>query len=107
MTTTIEAMRDDYDWQEAFAYSPVPMDDVAETIVSVDGENDGPEWLGVFRLRDGRFLFLTAGCDYTGWDCQAGGSGEVRDDLDTLIWNDIGENDRERLGYPKDREAAQ
>lgn len=41
--------------------------DVAEVIASVDGENDGDEWVGVFRLHDGRFVTVTAGCDYTGW----------------------------------------
>jgi hypothetical protein len=42
--------------------------DVAEVIATDDGENDGPEWLGVFLLRDGRYAVLRAGCDYTGWD---------------------------------------
>ena len=26
------------------------------------------------QLNDGRWFYLEAGCDYTGWDCQAGGS---------------------------------
>lgn len=72
-----------YDWKEAFAYAVKPdecppgtgidrsgftREDVAEVIAIDDGENDGQNWMGVFRLRDGRFAFLSAGCDYTGWD---------------------------------------
>lgn len=43
-------------------------DDVAEIIAMAEGENDGAEWVGVFRLNDGRFAVLRAGCDYTGWE---------------------------------------
>lgn len=70
--------------------------DVAEILVSVEGENDGPDWLVVMRLVDGCHAFLKAGCDYTGWDCQAGGSCEWTSTLDELkaIIND---EDRERL----------
>jgi hypothetical protein len=86
-----------YDWQEAFAYagevrgegeygcygsaniseaiedSGVPCDpfsreDVAEIVAMEDGENDGPDWIIVGRLNDGRWFSLSAGCDYTGWD---------------------------------------
>jgi hypothetical protein len=44
------------------------LEDVAEVIASDDGENDVRDWLAVFRLHDGRFAFISAGCDYTGWD---------------------------------------
>jgi hypothetical protein len=54
--------------------------------------------LGVFELHDGRFAFLTAGCDTTGWDCQSGGHAIVDDDLDHLIRFGIGESEREKLG---------
>lgn len=42
--------------------------DVAEIIAAVNGENDGDEWIGVFRLNDGRYLAASGSCDYTGWD---------------------------------------
>lgn len=85
--------------------APFQRADVAEVIAAVDGENDGPNWIGVFRLNDGRFAFLSAGCDYTGWDCQSGGHAIVDDDLDHLIQFGLGEDDRVRLRLP--REAAQ
>lgn len=42
-------------------------DDVAVVIVMVDGQNDGPDWIGIFHLNDGRFVAVRAGCDYTGF----------------------------------------
>ena len=84
---------DDFNWKEAFAYAtgertgdgadfaapspvrdatcttgPFEREDVTCIVAIDDGENDGPEWIGVFALRDGRFAVLRAGCDYTGWD---------------------------------------
>lgn len=41
--------------------------DVVEIIAAANGENDEKEWIGVFRLRDGRFLLAEGSCDYTGW----------------------------------------
>jgi len=77
---------DSYDWEEVFgegtggnctqdvesldgtpAHSATRAD-VVEIIAAVNGVNDGEEWIGVFRLRDGRFLAAVAECDYTGWD---------------------------------------
>lgn len=41
--------------------------DVEKVFGYADGDNDGPNWLMYGKLRDGRFFFITAGCDYTGW----------------------------------------
>ena len=80
-----------YDWMCAFEYAgevgpgygknsvtsvlgsiaktdPFTRKDVVEILYMREGENDGPDWLGLFRLRDGRYAYLKAGCDYTGWD---------------------------------------
>lgn len=35
---------------------------------SFDGAHDGPDWRVLGQLRDGRYFYLRAGCDYTGWD---------------------------------------
>jgi hypothetical protein len=86
--------------------SPDPFQriDVAEVLGTSDGENDGANWVGVFRLKDGRFAFLSAGCDYTGWDCQSSGYAVVSHDLSHLIRFGLGEEDRVRLnllaGFP-------
>lgn len=103
--------RDDYDWKEAFVYAkeirlstgctaePFTMNDVAEVIKAVNGENDGPSWLMAGKLKDGRFFLLDAGCDYTGWDCQAGGDAAVAGSLDELIRMGMTNDTRERLGF--------
>lgn len=80
-----------YDWQHCFAYagepnagdgsasikaahpgkeidlSPFSRGDVTQVIGVSEGEGDVQNWLCYGQLRDGRFFFLTAGCDYTGW----------------------------------------
>jgi alkyl hydroperoxide reductase subunit AhpC len=43
-------------------------EDVEEIIASVDGENDTAAWMGIFKLKDGRYLYAEGSCDYTGWD---------------------------------------
>lgn len=106
--------REDYDWKEAFTYAntirtatgcgkePFTMGDVAEVIKADPGENDGPSWVMVGKLKDRRFFFLDAGCDYTGWDCQAGGDAQVADTLDNLIRYGMDEAARSRFGYKLD-----
>lgn len=73
---------DDYDWEQAFELAGAPeaacpglavetgpftRDDVKRIVALVEGENDGPDWVGVFQLRDSRYVTVVAGCDYTGW----------------------------------------
>jgi hypothetical protein len=74
-------------------------EDVVKVIAQADGEKDGPDWLGLFELKDGRFAFVSAGCGYTGWDCQ-GNSGTcyTGDDLETMIRLALGDEARSRLG---------
>lgn len=79
-----------YDWRHAFSYAsggeygavtirraaphievseaPFGRLDVVEIIALRVGKNDGPNWVCVGRLADGRWFALDAGCDYTGWD---------------------------------------
>jgi hypothetical protein len=41
--------------------------DVAQVLGTSEGENNVQNWLCYGQLRDGRYFFLTSGCDYTGW----------------------------------------
>ena len=89
---------DDYDWSEAFHYASDPSvskdcgagscdkhhvhpvifsevsnkgyspEDVDIIIAMVNGCPDEASWVGLFKLKDGRYASLEAGCDYTGWD---------------------------------------
>lgn len=86
---TVEELLSSYDWENVFAEEGcggqgnvssdlhsvdgtsiecVTRQDVAEVLASRDGENDVESWVGVFRLNDGRYLFASGWCDYTGWD---------------------------------------
>jgi len=102
-------MKVSYDWKEDFAFAvsirdahncsneSFDIDDVESIIANSEGENDGQPWLMVGTLKDGRYFFLSAWCDYTGWDCQAGGDAQVADTLESLIRFCMGDTDRERL----------
>lgn len=72
--------------------------DVVEIAYLAEGENDGPAWLCVGRLEDGRWFALDASCDYTGWDCQSGGHGHVEATLEAVLRLGLTDFDRERLG---------
>ena len=110
--------RSSYDWQSAFEYASIirtasecskdgfGMHDVAEVLAWSEGENDGPSWLMVGKLNDGRYFFLDAGCDYTGWDCKAGGDAQVASTLDRLKRYGMTEEARERLEMPIDQPAT-
>ena len=57
---------------------------MAEVLVADEGENDERDWIAIVRLNDGRFAFVSAGCDYTGWGCQESGQVWVSDSLANL-----------------------
>jgi hypothetical protein len=116
---TLEELNSSYNWAEVFAdygsgntskdTSPALPDmkvdctppcrgDVVQIIAAVNGERDGDAWVGLFLLRDGRFLVARGSCDYTGWDCQAGNSLTVAPSLSEAIRFGMGNSDRDRLG---------
>lgn len=87
----------DYNWACAFEYSPLPRTQVERVIAKEDGENDDEkDWIGLFHMKDGRYMFLKAGCDYTGWGCQASGEA-VFFDSELLAIQGMGDQDRNRL----------
>lgn len=112
------AALDSYDWGEVFGFAgepaynggtPKPVEgatcgaaafmreDVEHVFDKSEGENDGPPWLIAGVLRDGRYFFIEAGCDYTGWDCRASGSSWVADSLAQLARFGLTDEARERL----------
>lgn len=123
---TAKRMHDDYDWKEAWAYGgkhagtcaafqralagpivcegatcsadPVGVEDVATVVAASEGENDERDWVAVAELQDGRYAFVEAGCDYTGWDCQAAGRVWVSDSLENLWQFGVTQDARDRLG---------
>jgi hypothetical protein len=118
---TLEQLRTDSDWAQVFADEDagnvskhvqevppgadvsntsdgVSRDDVAEIIAAVNGENDGDDWVGVFLLKDGRYLRASGGCDYTGWDCRAGNSLCVAATLADIVKYGLPDKEKKRLG---------
>jgi len=119
----------DYDWQHAFeccgppedgeygfnspdvrrahpqdtatSLAPFQRSDVELISAYSEGENDGPEWLCMGKLKDGRWFVLSAGCDYTGWDCQSGGSASVADDAATVVAFGLTDEQCARLAVSK------
>ena len=81
--TNLAQMRDSFSWSEALSCAfrddrgvlgdehvssePFGFGDVLSVLGSCEGDNEGPSWIGLFLLRDGRFAFVSAWCDYTGW----------------------------------------
>ena len=89
----------EYNWQEAMEYCDWKKSHVARIMASVEGENDGENWLMVVELDDGSYGFLSAGCDFTGWDCRAEGMCHIEQTLEGLIRFGMGKEERDRLGY--------
>lgn len=116
---TLEKLVDDYDWAQVFADendgnvdktihtapagtpvsdAPMSRSDVVEILAAVNGKNDGADWLGAFRLRDGRYLVASGGCDYTGWVCRAGNHLAVFANMKDLIRYGLDDSQKARLG---------
>lgn len=102
---------DTFDWEHIFSYYTRPThvrkrakargmysrEHVASVVAIEDGENDGAEWIGLFKMTDGRWLVVRAGCDYTGWGCQEGGSSDVADTKREAIAFGLTAEERRRL----------
>jgi hypothetical protein len=95
---TLEELKEDYDWQQAFCYSQFTFQDVKNVIALEEGYNDGESWVIVVELNNGTFGYIDAWCDYTGWDCRAGGDSGVYDTLENLQRWGLTTKTRRRLG---------
>ncbi len=108
MPESVARLYGDTDWQNAFAYAKdFDWPDIKRVVKSDAGGNDDVDWLAVFELRDGRFAFLHAGCDYTGWGCQEWGDSEIHETLDDLVRLGLDNSARSRLSlWPADEDYA-
>jgi hypothetical protein len=110
---SLEELVNDYDWRQVFCESGTPdtipdnieidtsriyIYDVIEIIAAVNGQNDGEDWVGVFKLKDGRYIKASGWCDYTGWDCQSGTSLEIAESLEDIVKFGLTQGEKERLG---------
>lgn len=105
MSISLEDLKASYNWENVFNYAcetnnkhkNYSRDDVASIITTVEGCNDGDNWVGLFIMNDGKYLYLTAWCDYTGWGCRESGDSRVYDSLAEAVNFGCTEEDRERL----------
>ena len=111
----------DYAWDEAFGFAgeegqcnydvpvgampgghydltPFTREDVAIILWIDDGANDEEEWIIAGILEDERGFTLAAGCDYTGFDCQAGGEAKICNSLEEMIRFGMDDRMRNRFG---------
>lgn len=124
---TLEQLLTDYDWAQVFAdenagnvskntegvppgslvnTEPPSRADVSRILAAVNGENGGADWLGLFLLKDGRYLVASGGCDYTGWDCQAGNALLVAATLKDALVYGLSDQEAVRLGLESERLQA-
>ena len=115
----IDSFLNDYDWGEVFAFAggggsnppeicvvmgdkcPATLfsrKDVKVIYGSRAGENDEYEWLIWGKLNDNRYFYIEAGCDYTGFDCQASGRAWVASSKKKIIDFGMGDMAREVFG---------
>lgn len=74
------------------------IEDVKSVVALANGVSDyEKDWLGVFALRDGRFVFIAGGCCYTGREAAGEARAFVSESLPQLIRHGLGEEERFRL----------
>lgn len=104
---------DTYDWREAFGFAQSPEPAAPTLIVNCApvtrelvkeikflrlGANEDQNWFLVGFLEDGRWFSLDAGCDYTGWDCQAWGKCWVANTEEEILQHGITNEQRLEFG---------
>jgi hypothetical protein len=61
-----------------------------------EGENDGDAWELLCKLDNDCYVFYSASCDYTGFDCQGGMKAYISKDKNTLFYMGMSEEERTR-----------
>lgn len=67
---------------------------IKEYIWGEEGGHDEGEWNLLAKLKNGKYIFFTAWCDYTGFDCQSGIKLYVAKDIVTLVDKAMDKNQR-------------
>jgi len=62
-----------------------------------EGQNDEKPWLLLCQLYNGKYVYYTAYCDYTGFDCQGGMSLYIASTVKILV--EMAMSDAERAKY--------
>lgn len=74
----VDERLNDHDLQECAKYgNGFDFGDIEKSLACLFGENEGPSWHYVVKLKNGKYAYLTGWCDYTGWGCQEGGESKL------------------------------
>lgn len=95
------------DFRYAADLAGLDVEQVKHLMACVPGEADGPDWHWVYILKNDKYGYMYGGCDYTGWDCQAGAQAEeyaTLDDLLEKIGTDLDKWDKKRFDERKIKE---
>ena len=113
---SVEDFREVYDWPNAFSEAigigyaiseeeedqlELALDQIEAVLASSEGDNDGPAWMALLQMKKqkgrGRYCFMEASCDYTGWDCQAWGSVSYENTIPRAVMLAMTPDARDRL----------
>ena len=74
MSSLLDVVRDDGDFQEAASRASFDLTEAARCIEAgkQDGDYAETSLVALFEMKDGRFGVLTGWCDTIGWGCQDG-----------------------------------
>lgn len=78
----------DYDLVACLEYNDqknFSVHDIEKVLAVHEGENDGEDWHWILELKNGKFVYLRGGCDYTGWDCQSWASSQICDSVEDCL----------------------
>ncbi len=70
---------------------------IAEYYWIQEGENDGDDWICLCKLDNGYYVYYSANCDYTGFDCQGGMEMYVASTRDRLFYHGLTEEQRRKI----------
>jgi hypothetical protein len=59
---------DDISYALEFNPQSYTVHDIKGIVAEVPGSHDEFDWHWILALKDGRFVYASGGCDYTGWD---------------------------------------
>jgi len=63
------ASDDLYDCLQFNRLNTIKLNDLSKFVAEICGENDEYDWWWILEMRDSKYALISAGCDYTGWDC--------------------------------------
>lgn len=63
----------DYNLRGALEHNSLgnKVEEIEKILLQIVGDNDGPDWHWIVKLRGKAYAYVVGGCDNTGWDCHS------------------------------------